>query len=276
MMNGEHIELRASGLHHVGMTRHSIHDSEPQLAANRRFWTGWAEAAPDADLAIYRSDFPHALFNGVMRVRDVPLDEAVAEARQRLAGSSWSWWVGDDSDEGVAEHLIAHGAEQTTQMPVMAADLTEVVNLPPEGLTIRHVTDRPGMRDLVTAYAEPLGVPLDAVDKLIESHLEYLSRDPELIHLAGDLDGKTVGTAVVSLSADVAALYCIATDADYRRRGVGAALTLEALRIAQEAGHEVATLQASAMGTPVYERIGFTTVSHYRLFHFPVEETTDG
>ncbi|MDN3357265.1 GNAT family N-acetyltransferase [Actinomadura sp. DC4] len=248
---------------------------EPQLAANRRFWTGWAKADPDTDLAIYRSDVPHVLFNGVMRARDVPLDEAVAEARQRLAGSSWCWWVGDDSDEGVAEHLLDHGAEHTTSMPVMAADLTETVEQPlPEGLTVRHVTDRAGLWDLVTAYAGPLGFPLDGLGTLIESNIDYLARDPELIHLTGALDGKTVGTAVVSLSGDVAALYCIATDADHRKRGVATALTLEAMRIAREAGHEVATLQASSMGRPVYERIGFTTVSHYRLFEFgPAEES---
>lgn len=73
---------------------------------------------------------------------------------------------------------------------------------------------------------------------------------------------------MVSLSADVAALYCIATDGEYRRRGVATALTLEALRVAREAGLDVATLQASAAGRPVYEHIGFTTVSHYRLFQF--------
>src|SRR4051794_10126725 len=126
-MNGYGIELPATGPHHAGMTPYSIYDLEPQLAANRRFWTGWAEAVPDVDLPIYRSDLPHPLFNGVMRARDVPLDEAIPYARRRLAGSQWSWWVADDSDEDVAERLLAHGARQTTRMPVMAADLTELV-----------------------------------------------------------------------------------------------------------------------------------------------------
>ncbi|MCO6005347.1 GNAT family N-acetyltransferase [Actinoallomurus purpureus] len=79
--------------------------------------------------------------------------------------------------------------------------------------------------------------------------------------------------SAVMACADDPALYCIATDGRYRRRGVATALTLEALRISREAGHAVATLQASSMGRPVYERMGFTTVSYYRLFQFdPAEE----
>ncbi|GAA4620314.1 hypothetical protein GCM10023196_003810 [Actinoallomurus vinaceus] len=74
-------------------------------------------------------------------------------------------------------------------MPVTAADLTDAVELPvPQGLTIRHVTDRPGMRDLVNAYAEPLGFPSEAIDTMVERKLEYLSRDPKLIHLVGLLE----------------------------------------------------------------------------------------
>jgi GNAT superfamily N-acetyltransferase len=273
-MNGYGIELSAIGPHHAGMTRHSIHDLEPHLASNRHFWTGWAETAPDVDLPIYRSDLPHPLFNGVMRARDVPLDEVIPDVRQRLAGTEWSWWVADDSDEDVADRLLAHGARETIRMPVMAADLTKVMERPvPEGLGIRHVTGQAEIRDLVTAYAGPLGFPLHGLDMVIKAETEYAWRDPGLIHIAGVLDGKTVGTALVSLSSDVAALYCIATDEEYRRRGIASALTLEALRVSRDAGHSVATLQASAMGQPVYERIGFTTVTHYRLFGFdPAEE----
>jgi hypothetical protein len=88
----------------------SIHDLKPLLAANRRYWCGWAGAQPDTDLPIYRTDIKHGLLNGVMRVRDWPLDQAIKEANRLLTGSSWLWWVGEDSDEGTAEGLIARGA----------------------------------------------------------------------------------------------------------------------------------------------------------------------
>lgn len=57
--------------------------------------------------------------------------------------------------------------------------------------------------------------------------------------------------------------------ADRHARPPLTALTLDALRIAREAGRRVVTLQASSQGEPVYRRIGFETVSRYRLFTLP-------
>ncbi|GAB3934211.1 hypothetical protein GCM10027614_06820 [Micromonospora vulcania] len=104
---------------------------------------------------------------------------------------------------------------------------------------------------------------------MVERELDYLAREPEVVRLAGIVDGRTVATATVSLNSDVAGVFCVATDSGHRRRGIGTALTVAALRLARMAGHRVATLQASGAGRPVYERIGFETVSHYRLFRFP-------
>ncbi|GFJ93678.1 hypothetical protein [Phytohabitans rumicis] len=108
----------------------SIHDLEPQLAANRRYWTGWAGVGgadePDADVPIYRTDIPHSLLNGVLRIRNQSLDQAVETAKQRLAGSVWRWWVGADSDAGTADGLLALGATQFADLPIMAVDVTKL------------------------------------------------------------------------------------------------------------------------------------------------------
>jgi hypothetical protein len=115
----------------------AIRDLQPQLAANRRYWTGLAGAGgaddPGADLPIYRTGIAHPLMNGVLRVREVPLDDAVAEARQRLDGSGWAWWVGADSDEGTAEGLMARGAEEIMTLPIMALDLDRTAKSSSEG-----------------------------------------------------------------------------------------------------------------------------------------------
>jgi hypothetical protein len=69
----------------------NIHDLEPHLAANRRYWSSWAaDVDPDSALPIYRTDIAHVLFNGVLRILNRPLPEAIEEARRRLDGARWA------------------------------------------------------------------------------------------------------------------------------------------------------------------------------------------
>jgi predicted acetyltransferase len=58
----------------------------------------------------------------------------------------------------------------------------------------------------------------------------------------------------------------VATRAKFRRRGVGEALTWHAVREGVAAGCRSATLQASEMGRPIYERMGFRLVAPYKTF----------
>lgn len=255
-----------------GVPASSINDIEAQLSANRRYWAGWSGSDPDADLPIYRTDIPNSVLNGVLRLRNRGVDEAVAEARGKLDGTMFSWWVGDDSDPGTAEQLIANGAEQTASYAIMAmmtADLPAYV-LAPADLTVQRVTGDEAMRAYVHAYAEPFGYPEDALEFVIERELEYAARDRSVVRLAGLVDGKTVATAVVSLG-EVAGLYYVATDADYRRRGIATALSAEAIRIARDAGAGIVTLQTSEDGAGVYRALGFQEVGSYRFFGFAAD-----
>jgi ribosomal protein S18 acetylase RimI-like enzyme len=261
-------ELSNRGRRPEGVTTtYPIHDLEPQLAANRAFWSGWRGSRPDSDPPIYRTDLTHGLLNGVVRVRNQPLDEAIDDARQQLAGTPWSWWVGDDSDPGTAEGLIARGAGLITDMPVMAIDATTVTGeTAPADFTIATAATEAEIQEYVQAYAEPLGFA-GGLDKVVDREIHRAQRD--VVRLAGVVADTTVATCTVSLATEVGALYCIATDPRYRRRGIATALTLEALRIVRESGRTIATLQASSQGEPVYRRIGFETVARYRLFHLP-------
>src|SRR3954447_8343001 len=135
------------------MNNVSLHDIHRQLAANRRYWTGWSGDDPDTEVPTYRTNITHPLLNGVLRVRDRPLDEAVARARQRLDGSVWSWWVGPDSDEGTAEGLVARGAQQIGDLPVMAIDVTRLSVADgftdPDDLSIQAVVGEDALRRYV-------------------------------------------------------------------------------------------------------------------------------
>lgn len=242
-----------------------LHDLTPQLAANRRYWAGWAGDDPDSDLAIYRTELAYAMLNGVLRVRGLPLDEAVGRAREQLKGLPWVWWVGADSDEGSAEGLLGHGAEQIGEMPIMARELTTLPAAAlPDGVRIRPVVEQDEMQAYVDAYAGPLRLDRSGLHRRVESELK--STNIDLVRLAAVAGGRTIGTATLSLATEVAALYAVTTRPAYRRQGIGAALTGEVLRVARDAGRQIATLQATAEGEPLYRRLGFTTVGRYRLF----------
>ncbi|MCA2214377.1 GNAT family N-acetyltransferase [Jidongwangia harbinensis] len=248
----------------------SIHDLQPQLANCRAYWLGWGSADDvHADLPVYRSVVPRPLLNGVLRLRGRRVAQVLPEVRERLAGTPWLWWAGADSDPAVGDDLRAEGATEVQTLPVMALSLDRIPETPlPAGTRIDRVTDAADITAYVEAYAPPLGVTGTAVAATVEGELHRSARYDDLLRFAARIDGRVVGTAAVSISNGVAGIYVVATDARYRRRGIGAAVTGAALRAARYRGLRVATLQASPAGEPVYRRLGFRTVGSYRLFRF--------
>ena len=66
-------------------------------------------------------------------------------------------------------------------------------------------------------------------------------------------------------------IFNVATPAEYRGRGYGAAITGHAVREGFAAGAELAYLQSSAIGESVYRRLGFREVLTYVLLTRPAE-----
>ena len=83
------------------------------------------------------------------------------------------------------------------------------------------------------------------------------------VHYVGYLDDEPVATASLITAGSAAGIYNVATVAAVRGRGIGAAMTAFAVRAGADRGMQVATLQASTMGRPVYERMGFEFVCDF-------------
>jgi GNAT superfamily N-acetyltransferase len=147
---------------------------------------------------------------------------------------------------------------------VPAAPLTSELSLQLVRRLIGDPAGGPSLRDAVdlTMLADPQE-GTTAVGLL--AHLQSLP--PALrLYAAVDRGGAVVGTSGVAVYDQKARVVFVNTHPDWRRRGIARALTAHALREARRAGAQRASLDATDLGRPVYERLGFECVAPLARF----------
>lgn len=85
----------------------------------------------------------------------------------------------------------------------------------------------------------------------------------------GYVKGKGVTTGVGLRTSRTIGIYDISTVPEARRRGYAAAMTRRIAADGARAGCDVAVLQATEMGLPVYENLGYRTVVEYMGYTEP-------
>jgi len=93
----------------------------------------------------------------------------------------------------------------------------------------------------------------------------YLYLEPEGCFLA-EWEGAPVGTACGFLFGPVAWVAMVLVEESFRGRGIGRALTERVLEFVEQRGATTVRLDATALGRPLYERLGFTM--QYRLVRY--------
>ena len=121
----------------------------------------------------------------------------------------------------------------------------------PAGLTIRPVTTRCGLADFERTLVE--AYPLPAGSAVV--HPAVL--DSGFRGWVGYMDSTPVATAGSHNAHGLTEVEWVSTSADYRGRGIGAALTWTA---ATAAATDPAVLIATDDGQPVYRRLGFVPI----------------
>ncbi len=157
--------------------------------------------------------------------------------------------------------LVPAGEEASTPgMVAFPIDHDALAGHASPGLEIRRVTDAAGIdahRQAVTA-----GFGSDPAVALGSACLDLLDR-PECVVYVGYADGDPVVSGLGWRTGRTIGVYSIATIESARRRGYGAAMTARVVADGLVAGCDTAALQASEIGRPIYERLGFRTVVRY-------------
>ena len=217
---------------------------------------------------------PFDWFNQILVERDgargADVLTAVADARER--GHDFVVRLRDGTDDRFVGALSQAGlmsAGQDTATPGMVAfpiDHDAIGAQASSELEIRRVTGASGIdahRQVVTA-----GFGSDPAVADGTSCLKLLGR-PECTVYVGYADGEAVVSGLGWRTGRTIGVYSIATVPSARRRGYGAAMTARVMADGASAGCDVAVLQASDMGRPIYERLGFRTVVNYTAYIVP-------
>jgi ketosteroid isomerase-like protein len=222
----------------------------------------------------YMAYTPHGtVFHNMVMLRDaVDLDAVFAAVRRFYLerGAPYSIWTRAHADAQTEEALRARGFELFTSMPGMALLGDPGTQCAPAGLRIRRAVDDTGRRDYaqVTAAAyATYGAPPQYSDEAFAALASVCA--PHIQGFVGYVESQPVAAAAVYLTHNVAGIGWVGTVPDQRGHGYAEAVTWAAIREGFRRGAAFANLQASPMGRPIYERMGFITPTEYRVLFKP-------
>jgi GNAT superfamily N-acetyltransferase len=238
------------------------------LASLRASAALFAKGAPDSRLLELRdvaatvvpATPDRSVLNSVVYERaetlEAVLDE-LARAYSEAGVRAWTVWV-PEADERAARLLEAAGHELDASPRAMGLELERLGEAPGPEPEWSGEWDL-GSAGLINdrAYGDPDGLWEQALGALPEGigHL-YLSR----------LDGEPASFVLVHDHEDDCVFWFAATVPAARGRGLVSGLLHRALRDARDRGCRTSTTEATAMGRPVYERIGYRDLGTFHMY----------
>ena len=208
---------------------------------------------------------PIPLFNQAFVFAE-PVPDDLASATSWLSARNVPFCVTapDSVASAVADMAESVGLDPTaTTQPGMALSPLSDLREADCDVEMLPVADAAQLTDFAVVAAEAFGAPLEAAGTLAPASS---LADDRCSWFVGYVDGDPAACGQLLRSDDVAGVYSIGVRERFRRQGLGAAITTRVLVTGRELGCTIGVLQASPMGEPVYERMGFDTVTQYHSF----------
>ena len=204
---------------------------------------------------------------------DVAADEFVSRAKDffHARGRGFSIWIRGEEpkDLDLAAAASKAGLQLVYEMPEMV--LGSPVEEPhfPVGAKLLKLSEAGQADDYwkVAAASYPsIGFPPEVFGSYT-NNAGLLAEN--VAAFIAYLDGEPVSIAMTIISHGVAGIYWVGSLEQARGKGLGRAVTAAATNAGFELGAEIASLQASPMGKPIYEAMGYETIFDYKLFMSP-------
>ncbi|HEV7399190.1 MAG TPA: GNAT family N-acetyltransferase [Solirubrobacterales bacterium] len=212
--------------------------------------------------------------NAAFRSDDrVDAGEFVSKAKDFFTarGRGFSIWIRGErpEDRNLATATTEAGCQLVYEMPEMILG-SPVEELPlPDGIELRQLSETRQADDYWKVASDSytsIGFPPEVFGGY-SNQAGLLAEN--IAAFIAYLDGEPVSIAMTIVSHGVAGIYWVGSLEQARGKGLGRAVTAAATNAGFKLGAEVASLQASPMGKPVYEAMGYETAYDYRLLMSP-------
>ena len=136
----------------------------------------------------------------------------------------------------------------------------------PRDLAVQYLTSSRELREAATHWPAEFGPIWEFFGGLLGTRESNPVALQGVGVYLGLVEGKPAATALRVTTHGVAGIYMVFTLEAFRHRGVGTALTWRAAQDSVEEGGSVTYLQASAMGRPLYEKLGYRAIEDYQIW----------
>lgn len=219
----------------------------------------------DEGVVTIATGLPKSLFNQIFIESEPESSSATAVAHavalMRERGAPWVLTLADGLDDRFRTVAADLGLvfDPGEGFPGMAVSPLPAPTLDPAGLEIRRVSGA-SLSDHASVVERGFDIDRVITDAVVS---DTIAADPRFTYYVGYADREPVVSGLGVHTGDAIGVFNIATLEGARRRGYGAAITRRILTDGALLGCTIGTLQASGMGKPVYEAIGFRTVASY-------------
>lgn len=201
---------------------------------------------------------------------DAELDQRIllAALHFQARNQEWAYWICEDwmapGTRARSRRILAkHGLRHSVDLPGMAAERLLPPRRPLPRLDVRRVCDTTTQEAFCVVGSICFNVPLSWFREVFENNSVW-DRFAGYVAYVG---AEPVSTAAVVIEGDAAGIYNLATIPGHQRRGYGEALMRHALDVAhQEHGLERTVLQSTQAGYPLYEHMGYRTVTNVAVY----------
>lgn len=203
----------------------------------------------------------------------VDVEDFIARGREFFdaRGRRFSIWLRaeQDADSDLAAAAEAAGFQAVFEMPEMLLDAPLPTEPLPAGAELRRLSDPDQAHDFwevaKAAYATN-GFPPEVFAGYTR-HEGLLAEN--VATFVAYLGGKPASIAMTIVNNGIGGVYWVGSLESARGKGLGRAVTVAATNAGFDLGGEIASLQASPMGRPIYAKLGYETAFDYRLLISP-------